>query len=74
MFSEGFSAPLIQPSDELVPLTETSDVLELLFQLCLPKRPPSLQLLNFETLKMLAEAVEKYQVYNALEVCKVLME
>ena len=74
MFSEGFSAPLIQASDEIVQLTETADILELLFQFCYPKQPPSLQSLNFETLSRLAEAVEKYQIYNTLEICRVFME
>ena len=73
MFSEGFSAPLIQVSDDLVPLSETADVLELLFQFCYPKRQPSLQSLNFDTLSVLAEAVEKYQIYGALEICNILM-
>ena len=74
MFSEGFSAPLIQASDDVVPLTETADVLELLFQFCYPKRQPSLRSLNFDALSVLAEAVEKYQIYGALEMCKFFME
>ena len=74
MFSEGFSAPFTQASDEIVQLSETADILELLFQFCYPKRPPSLQSLNFETLSRLAEAVEKYQIYNTLETCRILME
>ena len=74
MFSEGFSAPLIQASDEIVELTETADILELLFQFCYPKRSPSLRSLNFEILSRLAEAVEKYQIYSALEICSVFME
>ena len=74
MFSEGFSAPFTQASDEIVQLSETEDILELLFQFCYPKRPPSLQSLDFETLSRLAEAVEKYQIYNTLETCRILME
>ena len=74
MFSEGFCAPLVQAADDVVSLTEKADILELLFQFCYPKRQPPLESLDFETLSELVEAVEKYQVYSALQLCKYLME
>ena len=59
---------------EEVQLTETAEILELLFQYCYPRRGPSLNSLPFTTVKELAESVEKYQVYAALEPCKERME
>ena len=59
---------------EEVQLTETAEILELLFQYCYPRRGPSLKSLPFSTVKELAESVEKYQVYAALEPCKERME
>jgi len=59
---------------EEVQLTETAEILELLFQYCYPRRGPSLNSLPLSTVKELAESVEKYQVYAALEPCKERME
>lgn len=61
-------------TNELVTLPETAKVLELLFQYCYPMRGPSLKTLPFQLLSELAESVEKYQVYKALEPCKERME
>jgi len=61
-------------SNEIVPLTETSSTLELLFQFIYPARHPDLEYVDFETLEPLAEAAEKYQVYSAMSVCKIYMK
>lgn len=61
-------------TDEAVPLTESSDVLQLLFQYIYPQRHPNLKAIDFTTLAGLAEAAEKYQVYSAMDVCSILME
>lgn len=74
MFSEGFSAPDTTKSNETTPLAETAEILELLFQYCYPQRGPSLKSLPFQILNDFTEAVEKYQVYMALEPCKERME
>ena len=74
IFSEGFAAPDVVVTDEEVPLPETAEILELLFQYCYPRRGPSLKSLPFSIVKSLAESVEKYQVYTALEPCKERME
>jgi hypothetical protein len=72
--SEGFAAPVTTITDgEVIPLVERAEVLELLFQFMYPQRHPDLKVVKFETLDELAEAVEKYQVYPALEICKVFM-
>lgn len=71
MLSEGFAAPArVSGEGEIVQLVESAAVLELLFQYVYPQRQPKLELVEFEVLNGLAEAVEKYQVYPALENCK----
>ncbi|KAF5380014.1 hypothetical protein D9615_006294 [Tricholomella constricta] len=55
---------------EVVPLTETSATLELLFQFIYPERHPHLDTAPFETLAPLAEAAEKYEVFSAMNVCR----
>jgi hypothetical protein len=74
IFSEGFAAPAIVSGGEVVQLVEPAAVLELLFQYFYPQRQPNLQLVEFEVLNRLAEAVEKYQVYPALDHCKTFMQ
>lgn len=76
MHSEGFPGgdPLMTHNDSVVDLSETSTVLELLFQYMYRQRQPDLSNESFETLSMLAEAAEKYQVFSAMEICKVYME
>lgn len=75
MLSEGFAAPdMVSGEEEVVQLVETAAVLELLFQYLYPQRQPNLRLVEFEVLNGLAEAVEKYQVYPALDHCKTFMQ
>jgi hypothetical protein len=73
MYSEGFPGEDIPTHDELVDLAETADTLELLFQYMYRQRQPSLRGIPFQTLASLAEAVEKYRVFPAMEICKVHM-
>lgn len=73
-FSEGFAAPDMVKTNEQIPLPETAEVLELLFQYCYPRRGPSLKALSFQTLNDLTESMEKYQIYMGLEPCKERME
>jgi hypothetical protein len=67
------SADVLRPGDETIHLAETSEVLELLFQYTRPQRQPNLTGLPFSILASLAEAVEKYEVYPATEICRVNM-
>ncbi|KAF5328144.1 hypothetical protein D9758_016714 [Tetrapyrgos nigripes] len=55
--------------DEIVPLSETSNVLELLFQFTYPQMPPDLDNLEFPELMEVAEAAEKYFVHHARKLC-----
>ncbi|KAE9405275.1 hypothetical protein BT96DRAFT_876808, partial [Gymnopus androsaceus JB14] len=57
-------------SDEVVHLTESSETLELLFQFIYPRRFPSLENLNFDSLILLAEAAEKYEVVALISTCE----
>ncbi|KAG6829009.1 hypothetical protein H0H92_005986 [Tricholoma furcatifolium] len=60
--------------DEYVDVTEDATTLELMFQFSYPRLQPCLTNLAFEDLLRLAEAVEKYQVYPAMQVCNIYME
>ncbi|KAF7968825.1 hypothetical protein HWV62_29226 [Athelia sp. TMB] len=72
--SEGFSPPPNTDSqDEIVPLIESGDTLELLFQFMYPQKQPDLKKMEFKQLAELAEAAEKYQVFAAMGVCNIYM-
>jgi hypothetical protein len=47
--------------------------LELLFQFCYPDHRPDVEALEFDALALLAEAAEKYQVFPAMNICKICM-
>ncbi|KAF8886682.1 hypothetical protein CPB84DRAFT_1684953, partial [Gymnopilus junonius] len=55
---------------EIVELTESSKVLEILFQFIYPKKHPKLKDLDFATLMEVVEVVEKYQVFSAMNTCE----
>ncbi|KAF8161659.1 hypothetical protein B0H34DRAFT_701977 [Crassisporium funariophilum] len=68
------SAALEASEDEVVHLTESSSVLRLILQYMHNIRQPDLRGLPFSTLEALSEAVEKYIIYSAMEVCNTRME
>ena len=70
----GFPPPGFDTLNEVIPLTEDSETLELLFQFMYPKRHPDLETAAIEILAPLAEAAEKYEVFSALNMCKVRMK
>ncbi|KAG6834569.1 hypothetical protein H0H93_008883, partial [Arthromyces matolae] len=72
--SESFTPPENSTFDEIVPLTEDSATLELLFQFIYPQPNPDLDQLKFEELALLAEAAEKYRVFPAMNLCAIFME
>lgn len=53
-------------AEDVVDLTETSDVLDILLQFMSCQKQPSIASLDFTTLRSLAEATEKYQVFSAM--------
>ncbi|KAF8071465.1 hypothetical protein FPV67DRAFT_1447021 [Lyophyllum atratum] len=71
--SGGFPPAEFSPADQIVDLTEEASTLELMFQFVYPRLQPSLEILPFETLEKLTEAVEKYQIYPAMQLCNVFM-
>ncbi|KAJ7146994.1 hypothetical protein C8R44DRAFT_724686 [Mycena epipterygia] len=73
VFGGADSTTLPENGDEPVQLSETSDVLDLLFQFMYPQLQPELEKLGFEICAGLAEAVEKYIVYSALRWCRMKM-
>ncbi|KAJ4470323.1 hypothetical protein C8J55DRAFT_522532 [Lentinula edodes] len=57
-------------TDEIVCLTESAAILEILFQFIYPRRIPSLESLDFDSLLPLAEAAEKYEVTGFVYACE----
>lgn len=70
--SEVFSAGegIINHPGDIVEMEERSEVLELFFQYFYRQRQPELSDLPFSTLADLAEAVEKYEVFSAMTICR----
>ncbi|KAJ7496459.1 hypothetical protein FB451DRAFT_1207856 [Mycena latifolia] len=60
--------------DELVHLSESSDVLDLLFQYMYRQPQPNLEAVDFPIVAGVAEAAEKYMVYSALPACRTKMK
>lgn len=59
--------------EEHTRLTENSDVLEIVFAYIYPQRHPNLENMEFALLLRIAEAVEKYEVFPAINLCVVRM-
>jgi hypothetical protein len=80
MHSDGFAAAEAasrtssSEDEETVTLTESTAVLELLLQYMYRQPQPDLQKVDFKILAEVAEAAEKYQVYSATYICKILMK
>ena len=72
--ARGFAPPEFETQGEIVPLAESADTLELLFQFCYPSPYPFLGGVEFDVLALLAEAAEKYQVFSAMNICKIYMK
>jgi hypothetical protein len=66
--AESFTA-----TDEPVMFTEPSEIVDLLLQLMSRQEHPDLRSVDFDTLDLLAEAVEKYDVFSYKQECKSLM-
>jgi hypothetical protein len=67
--AEAFTA-----TDEPVMFTEPSEIVDLLLQLMSLREPPDLWAIGFNGLDLLAEAVEKYEVFASKSLCKLLMQ
>ena len=71
-YADGFPEKSVL-SQGAVYLLESSQVLELLFQFTRRQRQPAIAHVKFEVFAEFAEAVEKYEVFPAIEVCKARM-
>ena len=76
--SEGFAgadaiATGMSLGDEVVPLSESSAVLDLLLRHMYRGPQPDLRKIDFKLLAALAEAAEKYQVFGASNICQMHM-
>ncbi|KAF8887298.1 hypothetical protein BD779DRAFT_1527329 [Infundibulicybe gibba] len=57
-----------------VHLTEPANILELLFQCVYPRRQSDISQLSPEDLFALGEAVEKYEIFPAMELCRLYIK
>ena len=73
MYTEGFPIAGSTFAADPVVLEETADVLCLMLRYAHHIRPPNLDIIPFTLLASLAEAVEKYTMYSAMEFCKLKM-
>ncbi|KAJ6450428.1 hypothetical protein C8R47DRAFT_1261494 [Mycena vitilis] len=73
VFCNAEDATLPVNGEEIVHLTESGNILDILFQF-MYDTTPALEPLEFETLARLSEAVEKYGVHSALAPCRSQMQ
>ncbi|KAJ3759058.1 hypothetical protein EV360DRAFT_42653 [Lentinula raphanica] len=68
--------PADTPSNlkDVVRLTETATILEMLFTCIYPRPFPSLETLDFDTFMLLVEAAEKYQFFGMICACRLHMK
>ena len=78
IYSGGFppatSTKVTADPGDIVQMPETSAVLKLLLHYMHNDRQPDSSKIPFSVLYPLAEAVEKYMVFSAMEVCKIRMQ
>ncbi|KJA22992.1 hypothetical protein HYPSUDRAFT_123886, partial [Hypholoma sublateritium FD-334 SS-4] len=53
----------------VITLPERSDILRTAFLFIYPRRHPKLQGLEFETLLEISDAVQKYEIFSAMNTC-----
>jgi hypothetical protein len=73
-FTGGFPLEISPANGEDVPMLDlNAEALSLFLQYIHHHRQPDLSTVAFRSLSQLAEAVEKYDVYSATEICRVQM-
>jgi hypothetical protein len=55
---------------QILRLDESSDVLKIVFQFIYPRRQPNLKSVGFHTILAVANAVEKYKIFAAMNLCE----
>jgi len=73
-YSEGFPFAASTVVEDVVPFEQRADVLRLMLKYVHNTRQPDLSDIPFLVLSSLAEAVEKYLIYSAMEVCRIHMK
>lgn len=68
-----FPGAEFETNGEITHLTETSNVLGILFEFVYPRKHPDLREVDFETVAAVAEAAEKYEVFAAMNICQLRM-
>ncbi|TFK67448.1 hypothetical protein BDN72DRAFT_822344 [Pluteus cervinus] len=78
LYSGAFpSTSFASPADcevNILELTETSEVVVLMLKYVHNRQQPNSEEIKFEVMVDLAEAVEEYQIYSAMEVCRLHMK
>jgi len=76
LYSDAFPAvgSTTSPVGDVVTMTESSTVVDLLLQYMHHRRQPDSLEISLDVLEELAEAVEKYGIFSAMEVCKLRMK
>ena len=73
--AEAFPGPDISvEQEEVINLTESSNVLAIVFNFMYPRKQADIEKMTFETVAQVAEAVEKYQVFSAMKVCEMRLK
>ena len=72
-YSDAFPGMDVRAGHATIRLEETAEVVDILLRFMHGGRQPALSALAVETLAALAAAVERYQVYSAVELCKAHM-
>jgi len=60
--------------EEVINLTESSNVLAIVFDFMYPRKQGDIEQMEFEVVIQVAEAVEKYQVFSAMKVCELRLK
>lgn len=65
-----FPGAEFETKGEIVHLTEPANILEIIFQYMHPMKQPRLQERDTTTVIAVAEAVQKYQIFAAMQLCE----
>ncbi|KAH7873084.1 uncharacterized protein C8R40DRAFT_1254135 [Lentinula edodes] len=64
--ADGFPSSSTSTHGEIVALSDSGAVLEILFQIIYIRPSPALEKLDFQVLALIAEAADKYGIFNAM--------
>jgi len=68
--SDAFPGPEIPVKElEVANLTEPSEVLAIIFDFMYPRRQADIEKMDYDIVAQVAEAVEKYQIFSAMQTC-----